>query len=128
MKYLGNDYDLQIESAVPGVYTTIKGQINLSVNRSAATVGSTRAGQASVSIPATIIPDLPDATGYGRLITQMAARTPFNIQIVNTADSDTVEFQGSVTVSDRSNSLDRNSPAGGSCTFINAAAPVIDLL
>jgi hypothetical protein len=82
-KRLGNNCRLLIESAVAGTYNEIKGQQNLAVNRNAATIdtstkdefpwGSSAPGSRSLSIPATFIPDLPDANGYDRLRTLVAA-------------------------------------------------------
>lgn len=138
MKRLGNNLRLQIESSTPGTYNEIAGQQNLSVNRAAGTIdtstkdefpyGSSRSGSRSISIPATFIPDLPDANGYDRLVTLAndASGDPFNIRIIDTGDSDAVVFECSVTVSDRNNSLDQNAAGGASCTFINATAPVTD--
>jgi hypothetical protein len=138
MKKLGNNYLLQVESSTPGTYNTIAGQQTLSVNRSAGTIdttdktefpyGSSRSGSRSVSIQFGCIPDLPDANGYDRLITLAndAQGDPFNIRIIDTSDSNAVVFECSVTVSDRNNTLDQNNPAGATCTFVNAEAPVTD--
>lgn len=140
MKKLGNNYLLQVESAVAGTYNTIAGQQNLSINRSAQSIdttskdqfpyGSSRSGSRSISIPATFVPDLPDANGYDRLVTLAndAQGDPFNIRIIDTADANAVVFECSVSVSDRNNSLDQNGAAGASCTFVNASAPVTDNL
>lgn len=135
-KKLGNNYRLQIESAVPGTYNQIAGQQNLSVNRSAQTIdtttkdefpyGSAAAGSRSISIPFTLIPNLPDANGYDRLRTLSADVDPFNIRIIDTADSDNVVFECSVYVTDRGNGLDANAAAGATGTFVNAAPPVTD--
>lgn len=138
MKKLGHNFLLQVESSTPGTYNTVAGQQNLSVNRSAQQIdttskdefpwGSSRGGARSVSIPFAVIPDLPDANGYDRLVTLAndAEGDPFNIRIIDTSDSDNVVFECSVTVSDRNNTLDQGGPAGATCTFINATAPVTD--
>jgi hypothetical protein len=86
------------------------------------------AGSRKVNLPCTFIPDLPDANGYDRLVTLAndANGDPFNIRIIDAADSDNVVFECSVTVSDRNNTLDQNAAAGATCTFENAAAPVTD--
>lgn len=140
MKKLGNNYRLQVESAVPGTYNQIAGQQNLSINRTAQQIdtstkdnfpyGTSASGMRSISIPATFVPDLPDANGYDRLVTLAndAQGDPFNIRIIDTADSDNVVLECSVTVTDRNNSLDMNAPGGASCTFVNADAPVTDEL
>lgn len=135
-KRLGNNMRLQIESATPGTYNEIAGQQNLSVNRQAQTIdtstkdefpyGSSAPGSRSISLPATFIPSLPDANGYDRLVSQANGTDPFNVRIIDTADSNAVVFQCSVYVTDRANSLDANAAGGASCTFVNAAAPTTD--
>lgn len=135
-KRLGNNLRLRIESSTPGTYNEIAGQQNLSVNRSAQQIdtstkdefpyGSSAPGSRSISLPATFIPSLPDANGYDRLVTLANDTDPFNIDIIDTADSNTVVFACSVYVTDRNNSLDANAPGGASCTFVNAAAPTTD--
>jgi predicted secreted protein len=136
MKKLGIFYRLQIESAVAGTYTEIAGQQNLSVNRQGQQIdtstkdehpwGSSRNGARSISIPATFIPDLPDANGYDRLVTLANGDDPFNIRIIDSSDSDNVVFECSVNVTDRNNTLDSGAAGGASCTFVNAAPPVTD--
>jgi hypothetical protein len=138
MKRLGNNHRLQIESAVAGTYNEIAGQQNLSVNRSASTIdtstkdefpwGSSAPGSRTVSIPATLIPDLPDANGYDRLVTLAGGTDPFNIRIIDTANSDEVVFECSVYNTDRNNSLDINAAGSVSLTLVNASAPTVDLL
>lgn len=137
-KKLGNNLRLQIESAVAGTYTTIAGQQNLSINRSGSTIdtstkddfpyGSSAPGLRSLSLPATFIPSLPDANGYTRLVTLANGSDPFKIRIIDIADADEVVFECSVYVTDRNNTLDQNAPVGASCTFVNAAPPVVDTL
>jgi hypothetical protein len=138
MKKIGNNFLLQVESAVAGTYNTIAGQQTLGIQRSAAKIdtsskdefpyGSGRSGSRTVSVQFGCIPDLPDANGYDRLVTLAndANGDPFNIRIIDAADSDNVVFECSVTVSDRNNTLDQNAAAGATCTFENAAAPVTD--
>jgi predicted secreted protein len=132
-KRLGNNCRLLIESAVAGTYNEIKGQQNLAVNRNAATIdtstkdefpwGSSAPGSRSLSIPATFIPDLPDANGYDRLRTLVSGTDPFNVRI---KDGATVVFEGSVYVTDRNNTLNQNAAGEASCTFVNASPPVTD--
>ncbi len=135
-KRLGNNMRLQIESSTPGTYNEILGQQNLSVNRQAQQIdtstkdefpyGSSAPGSRSISIPATFIPSLPDANGYDRMVTLANGTDPFNIRIIDTADSNAVVFECSVSVTDRNNSLDANAAGGASCTFVNSTAPVTD--
>lgn len=138
MKRLGNDLRLMIESTTAGTYNEIKGQQNLSVNRSAQTIdtttkdefpyGSSAAGSRSLSLPFTLIPDLPDVTGYERLVTLSSSSAPFNVQIIDTANSDEVVFECAVGLSDRNNQLDLNAAGAASGTLVNRAPPTIDLL
>lgn len=138
MKRLGNNLRLQVEQAVAGTYAEIKGQQNLSVNRSSQQIdqstkdnfpyGSSAQGLRSVSIPATFVPDLPDANGYDRLRTLANGTSPFNIRIVNSADANAVVFECSVYATDRSDSMDMNAPGASSWTFVNSTAPVTDAL
>lgn len=142
MKKNGIDYRVWIESTTPGTYSMIKGQDTHSINRAGGTVdatskddfpyGSSLPGTRSVSIPFSIIPDLPDATGYTRLesLANASVSTPFNIQIRKggTSGSGTdVVFQCSVYVTDFNTTGDRG-PVKASCTFVNAAAPTVDVL
>lgn len=138
MKKIGNNYLLQVESAVPGTYNTIKGQQTLSIQRSAQTIdttskdefpyGSGRSGSRSITINFGCIPDLPDANGYDRFVTVAndAQGDPFNVRIIDSSDADNVVFECSVNNGDRGNNLDQNSAAGATVTLVNAAAPVTD--
>jgi len=134
-KRLGNNCRLFVESAVAGTYYEIKGQQNLAVNRNAATIdtstkdefpyGSSAPGARSLSIPASFIPDLPDANGWDRLRTLVGGTDPFNIRI---KDGATVVLECSVYVTDRNNTMNINAAGEASCTFVNAAPPVTDNL
>ncbi len=142
-KRLGNDYRVWIESSTPGTYAIIKGNQDLSINREGATIDiSTKddfpyaaqaAGSRSVTITASFLPDLPDATGYTRLMTLANAlvATPFNIQVrkggTSGVDADTV-FQSSVYCTTNNQGMGQNAPIGASVTFVAAAAPTTDLL
>lgn len=143
-KKLGNDYRIWLESATPGTYAEIKGNQDLSVNREGGTIdtstkddfpyASQAAGARAVTIQATFIPDLPDATGYTRLMTLANAlvNTPFNIQVRKGGASGVtpgdVVFACSVYATTNNNSLGQNAPVGASITFVAAAAPTTDLL
>jgi hypothetical protein len=138
MKRLGNNHRLQIEQSTPGTYAEISGQQNLSVNRSAGEIdtsgkdefpyGSSAAGSRKINLPSTFVPDLPDANGYDRLVTLANGTDPFGIRIIDVANADEVVFECDVFVTDRNNSLDINAAGQASCTFVNAAAPSVDLL
>lgn len=110
-KGLGNNYLLWVESTTPGTYNVIKGQQGGTVNRNAAEIdlstkddagyGSSAPGLRSWTIDLTILPNLPDTTGYTRLETLSNASpvAPFNIQIRKggaSGVSGDVVFAGSV--------------------------------
>jgi hypothetical protein len=142
-KKLGNDYRIWVESATPGTFNEIKGQVSTTINRSGGTIdtgsksdfpyGTAAPGSRSLSIPFTIRPDLPDANGYTRLETLAlaAVQAPFNIQIRKggSAGSGTdVVFACSVYVTDFNTPMDQNSVVAVSGTFVAAAAPTTDVL
>jgi predicted secreted protein len=142
-KKLGNDYRVWIESSTPGTYNEIKGNTSLTINRNGATIDTSSkenfpyatqaGGMRTMSISATFRPDLPDATGYGRLVTLAngATSTPFNIQIRKGgsagADADAV-FEGSLYATDLNDTMSQNAVVETSATFVIAAAPTTDAL
>lgn len=135
-KYLGSDYRMLIKQADDTTYEEILGQQNLAVNRSAGEIdtstkdefpyGSSANGSRRVQIPFTMIPSLPDANGYERLVTLANGTAAFGIQIINTADGDAVVFECDVRMTDRNNSLDLNAAGAASGTLVNAAPPTVD--
>lgn len=143
-KLMANDRRIWIESATPGTYNEIKGQTGTSINRNGSTIdissksdfpyAAQAAGARSGSIPFEIIPDLPDANGYGRLesLANATTSTPFNIEIRRNgslgADPADVLFKGSVYVTDFNTSLGQNDAVKVSGTFVFNGAPVIDTL
>ena len=143
-KKLANDYRLWIDSATPGTFAMIKGQQDISVSRNGATIdtstkddfpyGTQAPGLRSLSIPFSIIPDLPDATGYTRLetVALAATSTPVNFQIRKNGSSGAapadVVFQGSMYVTDFNSSFGQNDAVKVTGTLVSAAAPTTDLL
>lgn len=91
-KKLGNDYRLWIESATPGTYNEIKGQIALSVSRQSSPIdtsskddfpyGTSAPGLKTLTIDAECYPNLPDANGFTRLetLSQGSAAVMFQIR------------------------------------------------
>jgi predicted secreted protein len=143
-KRLGNDYRLWIEQTAAGTYAEIKGNQDLSVSRSAATIdisskdnfpyAARAAGMREVSISASFIPDLPDTTGFGRLETlaQSTVSSAFKIQIrkggsAGATPADVV-YEGSVYVTDFDTNFGQNAGVTASCTFVASAAPTTDVL
>jgi len=142
-KKLGNDYRLWIESVTPGTFNEVKGGQDLSVTRNGATIdtstkddfpyGTSAPGLRQLSIAASVIPNLPDATGYTRLETQAQATssTAINFQIRKggSAGSGTdVVLQGSFYITDFNTSYGQNDAVKATFTLVAAAAPTTDVL
>lgn len=142
-KKLGNDYRLWVESATPGTYNEVKGGQDLAVNRQGGTIdtstksdfpyGTAAAGSRSVSIPFSLIPDLPDANGYTRLKSQalLATGASFNVQIRKGGSSGgggDVVFECAVHCTDLNESFGQNDAVKASGTLVAAAAPTVDTL
>lgn len=141
-KKLGNDYRLWIESITPGTYNMIKGQQDGAINRSGSTVdqttkddfpyGSAAPGTRSLSIPFSLIPDLPDATGYTRFegLANATVATAINIQVrkggsAGNSTTDVV-FQCSMYCTDFNTTFGQNDSVKATGTLVNAAPPTID--
>jgi hypothetical protein len=122
----------------------IKGQQDLSINRSGATIdtsskddfpyGTSAPGLRSLSIPFALIPDLPDATGYTRLETQALAATAtavnFQIRKGGTTGNGTTDlvFQCSMYITDFNSSFAQNDSVKATGTLVAASAPTTDVL
>lgn len=143
-KKLGNDYRLWIDSATPGTFSEVKGNQDLSINRNSATIdtstkddfpyGTSAPGLRQLSIPFSLIPNLPDATGYTRLetVANAAAATPVNFQIrkggsTGASPADVV-LAGSFYVTDFNTTMSQNDSVKASGTLVAAAAPTTDTL
>jgi len=140
-KLLGNDYRLWIESNTAGTYNEIKGNTALKENRSAELIdtsaksdfpyGTQAPGLKNMTIDATIYPDLPDTTGYGRLESQSKLSTPTKFQIRrggSTGASGDVVFEGSLYIGNFSTDYPKNGPVQCDFQLALAAAPTIDEL
>lgn len=134
-KRLGTTCRLLVESATAGTFNEIAGEQTLSWDHSLQSQDTTTKDDDSwgSSLPTTqsitfqfgCIPDLPDANGYDRLRSNAIARAPFKVQI---KDAETVIFEGAVTCSARSGSLDSNDTGKGSCTLVTNGAPTTNEL
>lgn len=142
-KKLGNDYRLWIESTTPGTFNEVKGGQNLSVTRNGSTIdtstkddfpyGTSAPGLRQLSISATLLPNLPDATGYTRLETQAEATssTPINFQIRKggSAGSGTdVVLAGAFYITDFNTDFAQNGAVTATFTLVAASAPTTDVL
>lgn len=143
-KKLGNDYRIWVESTTPGTYNEILGNQDLSVSRDGQTIdtstksdfpyGTAAPGLRSLSIQASFVPDLPDATGYTRFMTLANATvaTPIPIQIrkggaAGADPADTV-FECDMYATQLNDGMGQNAPVTSSWTLVAAAAPTVDTL
>lgn len=143
-KKLGNDYRLWIESATPGTYAEVKGGQDLSVTRNGATIdtstkddfpyGTSAPGLRQLSVAVSLIPNLPDTTGYTRLETQAEATssTPINFQIRKGGSSGVtpgdVVLAGAFYITDFNTSFGQNDAVKSTFTLVASAAPTTDVL
>ena len=140
-KRLGNDYRLWIESATADTYNEIKGNTALKINRSAELIdtsaksdfpyGTQAPGLKNVTIDATIYPDLPDTTGYGRLESQSKVSAPTKFQIrkggSDGAAGDVV-FEAPMYIGNFNTDMPKNAPVQCDFQLALAAAPEEDEL
>ena len=137
-KKLGNDYRLFIgDGGGTEVFTEIAGQQDLSITRQTASIDTSTkdnfpyatqaSGLKTLSISFNLIPDLPDAAGYGELETQALATTPvpWNFQVKK---SSTVVFEGSMYIGDFNTSFGQNDAVKVTGTLTLADAPTTDAL
>ncbi len=141
-KKLGKDYRLWIESATPGTYNEIKGQVGLKYSRKANGIdasskedfpyGIEAKGRQSITIDFDIKPDLPDANGYTRFETRAALVTPTLFQIrkggSTGADPADVVFAASMNIMSSDTDLPDNDMVKASGQLTLAAAPTTDTL
>jgi predicted secreted protein len=137
-KKLGNAYRLFIgDGAGTEVFAEIAGQQDLSISRSSATIdtstkdnfpyGTQAPGLKTLSISFNLIPDLPDADGYGELETQALSTDPqpWNFQVKT---GSTVVYEGSMYITDFNTSFGQNDSVKVTGTLVAAAAPTTDTL
>jgi hypothetical protein len=142
-KGLGNNYLVWVESITPGTYNLIKGQQGATISRSSSSIdlgskddngyAASAPGLRTLTISLTVLPNLPDSTGYTRLETLCNAspQAPFNIQIRKggaTGATGDVVFAGSVYGNLDSTGFDQNAGVPVGITFTAAGAPTADTL
>jgi predicted secreted protein len=140
-KGLGNDYLLWVESTTPGTFNLVKGQQGGTVNRNAAEVdlstkdddgyGSSASGLRKWSIDLTVLPNLPDATGYTRIesLSNASPSAPFKIEIRKggkTGATGDVVFAGRVYGNLDSTGFDQDAGVGVKLTLRGDGAPTVD--
>ena len=140
-KKLGNDYRLWIESAVAGTFNEVKGGTSLKINRTSNLIdtstkddfpyGTQAPGLKSLTIDSEIYPNLPDASGYGRLETIASGSEPVGIQI-RKGGSEGVEadvvFEASMYVGNFNTDMRKNDVVKSDFQLSLAAAPTTDAL
>ncbi len=137
-KKLGNDYRLFIgDGGGPETFTEIAGQQDLSVSRQSAQIdtstkdnfpyATSAPGLKTLSIPFNLIPNLPDADGYGELETQALSATPapVNFQIKT---GSTIVFECAMYITDFNTSFAQNDAVKATGTLVAADAPTTDAL
>lgn len=142
-KKLGNDYRLWIDAATPGTFSQILGQTSMSINRSAALIDTssketgayaTQApGQRTLTIDCEIIPDLPDASGYGRLETVAQDTTSTAVDFAirkdgSSGDATDNVFLCGMHVTNFNTTFGKDDVVKCSFTLVCAEAPTTDAL
>lgn len=141
-KLLGNDYRLWIESSTAGTFYEIKGNTALKINRTAELIdtsaksdfpyGTQAPGLRNCTIDFTIIPDLPDTNGFGRLEARAAQSASTNFQIrkdgSSGTDPDDVVFEAAFYIGNFSTDMPKNAPVTVEGQLALAAAPTTDEL
>lgn len=137
-KKLGNNYRLFIgDGGGTEVFAEIAGQQDLSISRQSAQIdtstkdnfpyATSAPGLKTLTIPFNLIPDLPDADGYGELEDQALSTSPvpWNFQVKTGA---TVVFECAMYVTDFNSSMGQNDSVKVTGTLVAAEAPTIDTL
>jgi hypothetical protein len=142
-KKLANDYMVWVESATAGTYNVIRGQQGATINRSSSSIdtstkddsgyGTSAPGLKGLTVDFSMIPNLPDITGYTRYETLCNAQpvAPFNVQIRKgglTGSTTDVVFQCLVYGNLDSTGFDQNAAVAVKSTLSAAAAPTVDVL
>lgn len=140
---LGNDYLLWVKPAGAGAAVVVKGQGDLSIKRTAATIDTSSktsggyatkaAGLRDGSATLKINPELPDA-GYTQFETYAKANppAPFTVQVRKDGeaglDPDDIVFECLVYSTDFNDDYGKNNVVSVDATLVFAAAPTIDTL
>ncbi len=140
-KKLGNDLRLWIEGSAAGVFAEILGQQDVSVSgdqqfidtstKDTGQYATQAPSQRTTSISLDLVPDFPDASGYGRLLSlaNASAPTPFRIQLREAPfAAGNVVFDAPVYVGSFNRTGPRNGVRSCSVTFGLASAPTVDNL
>lgn len=135
-KLSANDYRVRVDSATPGTFTEVAGQISVTVDRGevsfstidkASTVEVTGRAMRTYGLSLEYRPDLPDASGHGRLETIFTSGAATNIQVVKIG-TPTVVFQCAMRVSAMNTGTPINDVNSVNVTFVPTAAPTTDAL
>ena len=135
-KLSANDYRLRVDSATPGTFTEVAGQISVNVDRGevpyaitdkASTVEITARAVRTYIVNLEYRPDLPDASGHGRLETIFTSGAATNIQVIKIG-TPTVVFQCQMRISVMNTGSPINDVNSINVTFVPTAAPTTDAL
>lgn len=136
-KLSANDYRLRVDSATPGTFTEVAGQISVTVDRGevsfstvdkASTVEVTGRAMRTYGVSLEYRPDLPDASGHGRLETIFASGAATNIQVWRVTGTPAAVFQCQMRVSAMNTGKQLNDVNAINVTFVPTAAPTTDAL
>lgn len=135
-KLSANDYRVRVDSATPGTFAEVLGQISCTIDRGeisfntsdkASTVDTTGRALRTYGLSLEYKPDLPDTTGHGRLETIFASGAATVIQVVKVG-TPTVVFACSMRVASMGQTAAQNDTKAITVTFAPLAAPSTDAL
>lgn len=135
-KLSANDYRVRVDSATPGTFAEVAGQISVTVDRGevsfstidkASTVEVTGRAMRTYGLSLEYRPDLPDASGHARLETIFVSGASTVIQVVKIG-TPTVVFACAMRVSAMNTGKPINDVNSINVTFVPTAAPTTDAL
>lgn len=135
-KLSANDYRIRVDSATPGTFAEVAGQISASIDRGevnfsnidkASTVETTLRAMRNFAVSMEYRPDLPDVNGHDRLQTIYASGASTVIQLVKVG-TPTVVFSCPMRVSAMNFGGPLNDVATINVTFTPTGAPTVDTL
>lgn len=135
-KLSSNEYRVRVDSATPGTFAEVAGQISVTLDRGETSfstidktslVETTGRAMRNYSLSLEYRPDLPDAAGHTRLETIFASGAATVIQIVKVG-TPTVVFACSMRVASMNTGSPLNDVNTVNVAFTPVAAPSTDLL
>jgi hypothetical protein len=135
-KLSANDYRVRVDSATPGTFAEVAGQISVTVDRGevsfstidkASAVETTGRALRTYGLSLEYRPDLPDASGHARLEAIFLSGASTIIQVVKIG-TPTVVFACAMRVSAMNTGKPINDVNSINVTFVPTAAPTTDTL